>query len=205
MTNVNEPMDAPKNTPATVAVMAGLLACLPLTGLVSVTAGVLGLRRARQLGGFGRGAAMFGLVLGLMNLVWWTAILGGALQTHLALKKSGPAIEAAGQFVMRVGDGNIEAAKKLCVDEFDDTRLTELFEQMKAIGVMRQPNLYYGGQVHSDRDIELQTELKFDTATRVLVTHWNNEGPTPKLTDFTLQTPPSTQPQGKPTSQPGVR
>jgi hypothetical protein len=188
----------PTNAPATVAVIAGLLACLPGTGLVSVPAGLLGLRSARKQNGFGRGPATFGLVLGIINLAWWGAVLAGALQTHLALKKAGPTIDATRQFVILVGDGNIAAARNFCVDGFDEQRLTDLHVEMAAVGTMQQPNPYYGGAVNGVSDIEIQAELKFDRGTRVLVTNWTSVDGKPKLMDFKLQTPPSTQPATAP-------
>lgn len=185
----------PTNGAATAGVILGLLACVPGTGLIGLPLSFVGMRRARRLGGVGRPQALLGLALGLINLLWWSAILFGALQTGRAMKKSEPIIKATGQFVLLVGKGDLDKARAFCGPDITDDQLETLEEQLGSTGQMQQPNPYHGGQVHlGGGDIEIWCELTFDTGKRVLITHWNPRQEPAKLFKFQLMDAAATQP-----------
>ena len=186
---------APTNGFATAGVVLGLLACVPGTGLIGLPLSVLGARRATRLGGVGRPQSLLGMALGLINLLWWSAILFGALQTGRAMKKSEPIIHATAQFVLLVGKGDLDKAKTFCGPDITDEQLETLQEQLGLTGQMQQSNPYHGGQVHlGGRDIEIWCQLTFDTGKRVLITHWDPRLEPAKLTKFQLMDAAATQP-----------
>jgi hypothetical protein len=93
---------------AVVSLVFGILGCIPLvTGLVAIITGIVGLRATRSPVITGRGLAIAGLVLGIINLVAWSAI-GGLVGTFWVM--SAPERAVGRQFVTDLAQGNIDAA-----------------------------------------------------------------------------------------------
>lgn len=193
-----QPTPLPGNALALISVISGLLLCIPLTGLIAVPTGIIGYRRSKYLGGNGSVAARVGLVLGIINLVWWPAMIAGAFNTYRSFQLSKPAIEPTQKFVMYVGSGQIANAKKLCTDAIDEARLTDSAEEMGKWGSIDNVNPYYRGEYHGKSDIEIQAELKFDNAHKILVTHWTTTDAGPRLTAYDFREPPTTEPSTQP-------
>jgi len=189
-----QPTPLSGNLMALISVIAGLLLCIPLTGLIAVPTGIVGYRRSKHLGGNGSVASRVGLVLGIINLVWWPAALIGAYNTFRSYKFSEPAIEPTRKFVMYVGSGQVDQAKKLCTDAIDENRLTDSVEEMGKWGVVNNVNPYYRGEYHGPSDIEIQAELDFEKTHKLLVTHWTTTDAGPKLTAYDFRELPTTQP-----------
>ncbi|HSI33939.1 MAG: DUF4190 domain-containing protein [Phycisphaerae bacterium] len=63
----------PSNGPAVTSLVCGIAGIIPFVpSLLALVFGMVGLNRAKQLGGTGRGMAVSGLVLGILGLVLWT-------------------------------------------------------------------------------------------------------------------------------------
>src|SRR5688572_3425857 len=61
------------NGPAVTSLVCGIAGIIPfLPSLLALMFGMVGLNRAKQLGGTGRGMAVSGLILGVLGLALWT-------------------------------------------------------------------------------------------------------------------------------------
>jgi hypothetical protein len=62
----------PTNGMATGALVTGLISalCVPVLFIVAIPLGFMGLSKAKQLNGVGRGAALGGLIAGFVGLLW---------------------------------------------------------------------------------------------------------------------------------------
>lgn len=185
---------APSNWPAVVSAITGLLLCIPGLGVVAIVSGLLGFRRARQLGGNGVNPARVGLVLGIVNLVIWASMLAGAYGTYRAFLASKVVFEPTKKFIMLVGSGNVAGAKALCTDAVDVDTLTASAEQIQGWGAIEHIDVSYGGEYHGPTDIEVVSELKFEKTTKYFVGHWTNADGSPRLTSYVFRDPPTTQP-----------
>jgi hypothetical protein len=96
------------NGPAIASLILGLLFCVPwLTGLLAIGLGIVGIRKARDPAVSGKGLAIAGLVLGIVNVVGWTGC-GGLFGD--AYVQSKPARIVAKQFLQDINAGDINAA-----------------------------------------------------------------------------------------------
>lgn len=72
------PGPRPGNGSAVGSLVCGLLGCIPwITGLLAIILGIMGIKRANQIGGAGKGMAIAGLLLGLLSVILWTLFSGG--------------------------------------------------------------------------------------------------------------------------------
>jgi hypothetical protein len=63
----------PSNGPAVTSLVCGVAGIVPfITSLLALVFGMVGLNRAKQVGGAGRGMALSGLILGVLGLSLWT-------------------------------------------------------------------------------------------------------------------------------------
>ena len=68
--------DVKPNPLAIVSMICGCLLCVPFIGIAAVITGALGMRKARDPAVTGKGLAIAGLVLGILNLLGWGAYIG---------------------------------------------------------------------------------------------------------------------------------
>ena len=94
---------------------------------------------------------------------------------------------------MLIGSGDVNAAKALCTDAIDTDKLTASAEQIQQWGVIEKIDVMFGGEYHSQQDIEVNAELKFDKITKYLVAHWAMIDGSPRLTAYEFRDPPTTQ------------
>lgn len=142
------------------------------------------------------GRTLLKLILPLLVI---TLILGGgaflgAYLHYQKMKTALPAIDATGQFIMLVGSGNLNAAQGMTTDAIDLNRLTETAEQIASLGAIREVNKYFGGQVHSRQEVEVQALMEFTTTTRLFVGQWIRVGDRWLLKDYELTNAPTTTP-----------
>ena len=193
MTQDPDLQSTPTNVPAVLSLVAGLLLCIPATGLIAIPLGLIGMRRAKRMGGNGRTPARVGLVLGIINVLWWPALLIGALAQHRTYQLGRPAIESTRMFVRAVSTGNITDAKSLCTDTIDEGRLTETYETIQQWGQLEKLNAEWGGKYHGPADIEVTAEIKFEKLTKYITGHWKTTPQGPRLTSYELRDPPGGQ------------
>jgi len=185
----------PVNKPAITAMIAGLLLCIPGSGIVAIIFGYFGMRRARLLDGAGKTQAMLGLVLGLIQVVWGSAIMVGVFTQYRTYTVAKPAFETTRQWIMLVGGGNINAAVALTRPPIDEAMLTDTAEAFGLAGVIKDVNPYYGGAVHSKTNVEVQAMIDFDRSSKLLTTWWDVTKPqAPQMTWYTFADAPTTQP-----------
>jgi hypothetical protein len=139
----------------------------------------------------------------LLPLIIITVVLGGgaflgAYLHYQKMKTALPAIDATGKFIMLVGSGNLNAAQGMTTDAIDLNRLTDTAEQISSLGVIREVNKYFGGQVHSRNEVEVQALLEFTTTQRLFVGQWVRVEDRWLLKDYQLTDAPTTQPDKQP-------
>jgi hypothetical protein len=106
------PMQPRTSGAAITSLIMGILLCIPaITGLGAILFGIIGLGSTRKPGVRGKGLAITGLILGLLNLVGW-GVFGGIM--GVAWKATGPDRATAVSFVQDLCTGNVVAAQGLC-------------------------------------------------------------------------------------------
>jgi len=183
----------PFNKPATVSMVAGLLLCIPGSGIVAIIFGILGYKRARTIGGAGARQAMVGVVLGVIQTAWGAAIIGGIVQHYRMVQVARPAWEATSQWVMLVGAGNVNAAMGVSRAPIDETMLTDTAEMLRDAGVIKDVKCPVGIAVYDKSNVEIQALIEFDKDAKLLITWWDTsikEAP-PKMIWYKFETPPA--------------
>lgn len=104
------------NGAAIAALVCGLLLCIPfLTGLLGVIFGAVGLKNAREPGRGGRGLALAGLILGLVNLIGWAASTPATIRWISTLSQQVTAQnDTAKAFIKDLASADVVSAKKKC-------------------------------------------------------------------------------------------
>lgn len=129
------------NGPAVASLVLGLVLCIPgLTGLLAVIFGIVGIRKTRNPQVGGKGLAIAGLVLGLLNLVGWSGFSG---LMYAAYRGSAPAREEGRQFVTALSAGDLDAALARCAPGMKREDLAEVVKKMKDWGPL-QDLTYFG-------------------------------------------------------------
>jgi hypothetical protein len=104
------PIPAPRRgSGAAVASLGlGLIGCVPfLTSLLAIILGIVGIRKTRDPAVGGKGLAIAGLVLGIVDLLRWSAAGVSLGYAYLETKKASPVAE---QFLRDVCAGKVNAA-----------------------------------------------------------------------------------------------
>jgi hypothetical protein len=97
---------------AITSLVCGLLLCVPaLSGLLAIIFGIVGMSATRNPMVRGRGMAIAGLILGILNFLMWA---GG---TEVWWKNTAPERAAATQFINDLAAGNATAAAAECTDK----------------------------------------------------------------------------------------
>jgi hypothetical protein len=123
------------NGAAVAALVMGILLCIPvITGVGGIILGVVGIRTARDPRAGGRGLAITGIVLGVLNLVLW-GLFGGVIWALVAGTAEQRGI--AKQFVQDLSDGNIAAAAAVCDPTLPKASLEQASAAMKKWGPLK--------------------------------------------------------------------
>jgi hypothetical protein len=142
-------LEAPESSPATsprgpwsIAALAGfacgLFLIVPfLAGLAAVVLGIAGMRETREPSMRGRRLAMAGIVLGLVNLVGWSAY------ARFISAISGPGRAVAHRFVADLDAGKTDAAAGQCAGHIDAAQLQAAADQLKAWGGAKSVAILY--------------------------------------------------------------
>lgn len=126
---------------AVASLITGLVLCIPwLTGVAAVILGALGLSATRGGQRAGRGMAVAGLALGLLNVVAWTVITPLAWSSIRELiERTQPARDLVNQVAADISAGNIDAAHGK-FSGVDSGQLRVMHEKMKPWGALQTLN-----------------------------------------------------------------
>lgn len=131
------PYPAAKTSGAAItALIMGLLLCIPfLTGLGGVIFGAVGLSSTKDPRVTGRGMAITGIVLGLLNIVLWVLFGGAAYQWWRGTEIQR---EAAKAFVQELTDGKVADAQKRCDPKYlKASDLQNISGQLRNLGTLQ--------------------------------------------------------------------
>jgi len=80
-------------------------------GLLGILFGIMGLKRANQTGGSGRGLAITGIVLGIITLITSSAVVGTGGLAFFGIRKAiNQYFSFADDYIRDVSQGNVDAA-----------------------------------------------------------------------------------------------
>ncbi|HEX4056376.1 MAG TPA: DUF4190 domain-containing protein [Tepidisphaeraceae bacterium] len=136
-----EILPMPRRGPWSIAALTGfacgLLLIVPfLAGITAIILGICGLLETRQTSVRGRKLALIGIVLGLVNLLGWSAYAG------IVGRISAPGRSVAYRFIDDLSAGNTTAAEREC-DGIGEARLRAAAIQLKNWGGARSVAILY--------------------------------------------------------------
>ena len=124
------------NGPAIAALVMGLLLCIPfITGLGGIILGAVGIKRAGnpRVAGGGKGMAIAGLILGIVNLIIW-GLFGSGIWALVAGTSEQRTI--AKQFIKDLSQGNVSAAAAACHSTMPRSQLDQASKAMQSWGTL---------------------------------------------------------------------
>jgi hypothetical protein len=120
---------------AVTSLIMGILLCIPfVTGLGGIIFGAIGIKKTKDPRVGGKGMAIAGLVLGIVNLLIWL-LFGGAIWAAVAGTSEQRAI--AKTFVKDLSEGNVDAALAACHSTMPKASLESASKAMKAWGALK--------------------------------------------------------------------
>lgn len=125
------------NGPAIAALVMGLLLCIPfITGLGGIILGAVGIKRAGnpRVAGGGKGMAIAGLILGIVNLIIW-GLFGSGIYALIAGTSEQRTI--AKQFIKDLSQGNVSAAAAACHSTMPRSSLDQASKTMQSWGTLQ--------------------------------------------------------------------
>ena len=124
---------------AIVSLVCGLILCFPVvTGLVAIITGLIGIAQTGNPAYKGRGMAIAGLLLGLVNCVAW---VGGGYAIYAG---SGPARAFAHQYINNLSAGNVDQ----CFGDVSSTssitkdQINGEYQKMQAWGTLQKTIIF---------------------------------------------------------------
>jgi hypothetical protein len=119
-------------------------------GLLGILFGIMGLKRANQVGGGGRGLAITGIVLGIITLITSSAIVGTGGLAYFGIKKVvNQYFGFVDAYIKDVSAGNVDAA----LDKTTGMTRTEVeaqVEQLKSLGAYKSWSFRSSGKTTSN-------------------------------------------------------
>jgi hypothetical protein len=114
--------------------VCGLILCVPfLTGLVAAITGIVGISATGNPAVRGRGLAIAGLILGLLNIGLWLAFSGGML---VFLHGAKPERDFAKTYITNLAAGNITQCVQSSTPNVTADQLTADSNTMKSWGAL---------------------------------------------------------------------
>jgi hypothetical protein len=95
------------NGSAIASLIFGILGCIPFTGVLAVPLGIAGIKKTKNPQVGGKGLAIAGLILGLINLAVY---IPGSIFMYTGYKASLASRPPAEQFLKDMSDGKLDAA-----------------------------------------------------------------------------------------------
>ncbi|HEX8342694.1 MAG TPA: DUF4190 domain-containing protein [Tepidisphaeraceae bacterium] len=122
------PAPARTNVPALISLICGIVGCFIITPVIGIITGIIGLAKAKVVGG--RGMAIAGIILSVLWIVGGIAVVGG---TYWGVNKiAGMAKQPAIDTINALVDGDIAKARGLSVLSEDEARA--MSDQLKSYG-----------------------------------------------------------------------
>jgi hypothetical protein len=124
---------------AIVSLICGLVLCFPvITGLIAIITGIIGIGQTSNPAYKGRGMAIAGLLLGVVNCVAW---LGGGYAMYAG---SGPARAFAHQYINNLSAGNVD---QCFADVSSNSTITKdqinaEYQKMQAWGTLQRTMIF---------------------------------------------------------------
>jgi hypothetical protein len=173
------------NGMAVTSLVMGLLLCIPaVTGLGGVIFGVLGLKKTKDPRVGGKGLAIAGLVLGLVNLAFWGLFGGGvwALVAGTSLQR-----DMAKTFIKDMSEGNVTAAAAACHSAMPKEALESSSAAMKAWGALKDVTtvgINANAAAGQDSQVVVTGVSEFANAKRQFQVYFVKEGDKWKIVKF---------------------
>jgi hypothetical protein len=117
---------------AVTSLVCGLLLCIPgITGLIAIICGAVGIGATKNPAVRGRGMAVAGLILGILNIAGWSG--GGAEWWKITT----PQRTLAHQFITDLSQGNKAAATADCTTDVTADQLGKGLDWFKQQGAVQ--------------------------------------------------------------------
>jgi len=119
----------PSNGPAVTSLVCGIAGIIPFVpSLLALIFGMVGLNRAKQLGGTGRGMAVSGLILGVLGLILWTWGFTAFFSSAKQYK------ELSHQFVNALAKGEVDKAVGMSHSKMTREQLAQPAAALQTLG-----------------------------------------------------------------------
>ena len=129
---------------AVASLVFGLILCIPgLTGLIAVICGAVGIGATKNPAVHGRGMAVSGFILGILNIVLWGTVGIGAAQWW---KMTVPQRALGRQFITDLSQGNKDAAIAECTNNVTADQLDQQIDWFKTRGPI-QKTMVFGNSI----------------------------------------------------------
>lgn len=166
--------------------MVPILTFCVFGGMAAVLLGMYGIAQARRL-------LVGGILLGLIGVLSGAAtalvspLVIFSIKHYEAMRYAQPCIEATKQWFMYVGSGNMVSANALAAGRLDESKLTETFEQIEAMGAIGKIEENFGGSAADRSNVEVKIKIDFERGSKLLTTHWDATGRSPVLKDYVFE------------------
>jgi uncharacterized protein DUF4190 len=145
---------------AITSLVLGILICIPaLTGLASIGFGIGGIAVTRNPAVRGRGMAIAGLILGILNIFFWAGAGGFWWETVRPIRA------ASHQFVYDMAAGNTAAVTAECTNPIGPTQITNAQAWFKQKPPVAGTSITYSN---------VQDNMGMNTGSVVMVIHFND-------------------------------
>jgi hypothetical protein len=124
---------------AITSLVCGLILCVPfVTGLVAIITGIIGIGQTGKPGVKGRGMAMAGLILGIISLLGWGLVSGGA---DIMFRATGPQRAFAKTFIADLDAGRIDQCVQNSSANLNKNILTAASQKMQSWGTLQDTTI----------------------------------------------------------------
>ncbi|MGD1276688.1 MAG: DUF4190 domain-containing protein [Tepidisphaeraceae bacterium] len=142
------PMPTRTSAAAVTSLVCGLLLCIPgITALIAIICGFVGIGATKNPAVRGRGMAVAGLILGILNIAGWSA--GGAEWWKITT----PQRTLAHQFITDLSQGNKAAATAECTNNVTADQLDKAIDWFKQQGAIQGRPTVVGNAVNNTNGV----------------------------------------------------
>jgi hypothetical protein len=180
---------APKqnNVAAIIALITGILGCIPGVSLLAIILGFVGIIKAGKPNVGGKGMAIAGLILGLIGTVGW---VGGtaaiALKARAVFAQTAPARDASRRFATAIGSGDADAAMRECSSSVSADKVHTAITQAQSWGAFKDAT-FFSFNMNNQNGLKLFTvagSAIFTNTAKPFQATLDQEDGVYKITDF---------------------